>query len=348
MPQIDWTRLHRFVSDTMQAAGLSSSEARFCADASIFADLRGAATHGVVYTVPRNLESMAAGKTISGSDPQLMRESGSSAFVRGMGVVGPRLAHWAMGYAITMAQKNGIGVVNTANGGPIGLLGYYANLAAERGMVGLVMANTAPAAAPFGGTRAVLGTNPFAYAAPARNSDPILFDVATTVVSAGKLARARRRGDTLPEGWLVDAGGKPVIEPQKASEGVMLPCGGHKGSGFSILIHLLTGALSASTVGGDETHNNPDPDKRGQSAFFMAVDPAAFGGRDAFLDLVERQIGFVHNSGDNRPLYPGERSWAEAAKRQLEGVPVDDADWKMIVGALDKFGLPVGRLTANL
>jgi ureidoglycolate dehydrogenase (NAD+) len=344
MPLISASRLHRFISETLQTAGLSAAEAATCADAAVFADLRGATTHGIVYIVPRTLESISDGKTVSGSAMQVIKERGATALVKGAGVVGPVLASEAMRMAMAKAREHGIGAVNTFNGNPIGLLGYYAHLAAEEGLVGLVMANTAPAAAPHGGTTAVLGTNPFAYAAPAEASPPILFDIATTVASSGKLAQARRRGTELPAGWMIDRDGNAVTDPARSGDGVMLPCGGHKGSGLGILIHLLTGGLSETTVGGEPTHNHPDPERRGQGALFIAIDPDGFGTGAGFAGMVERQIGFVHGSaplpGRTGPVYPGERGWSESDKRRKDGIPVPAEDWQAVAKSVRSAGLP--------
>ena len=352
MPLMTESQMHRFVGETLEAAGLAPEEAASCADASVFADLRGATTHGIVYVVRRTLESVRDGKTIPGSPAVVLKESGAIALMKGAGVVGPVLGERAMALAIEKARDQGVGLVNTVNGNPIGLLGYYANLAAERSLLGMVMANTAPAAAPFGGTSPVLGTNPFAYAAPAAESRPILFDVATTVASAGKLQRAKRRGEPLPPDWVIDRQGNPISDPERADEGAMLPCGGHKGSGLGILIHLLTGGLSGTTIGGDPTHNHPDPDRRGQGAMFMAIDPEWFGSREVFQSMVERQIGFVHEAtplpGQAAPRYPGERGWAELDARRARGIPVPDDDWAVVLKAIRAAGLPEGNLLARV
>lgn len=341
-------QLHRFVRETLVAAGLTADEAEECAKASVFADLRGAATHGIVYIVRRTLESIREGKTVSGSTAEIMKESLGSALINGSGVVGPVLGRQAMELAIVKARGNGIGLVNTYGGNPLGLLGYYPIFAANARMLGMTMANTAPAAAPHGGTSPVLGTNPFAYAAPAASSPPLLFDIATTTASAGKLQRAKRRGEALPDGWVIDREGNPVNDPNLADAGAMLPCGGHKGSGFGILIHLLTGGLSGTTIGGDPTHTNPDPAKRGQGAVFLAIDPDWFGSRPVFEELVERQIGFIHDAtplpGKGRPLAPGERGWNELEQRRINGIPIPDDDWKVVVKAIAASALPLDEL----
>jgi len=352
MPLLSSHRMHRLVRETLAAAGLSDAEAGVCADASVFADLRGATTHGIVYIVRRTLESIRDGKTRSGSAIEVVRQGGATALLRTAGVVGPVMGKQAMAMAVAKARAQGVGVVNTFNGNPIGLLGYYANLAAEAGMVGLVMANTSPSAAPYGGTSMVLGTNPFAYAAPAADSRPILFDIATTVASYGKLQRAKRRGDRLPEDWLIDKDGRPVTDPARADEGVMQTCGGHKGSGLAILIHLLTGALSGTTVGGEDTHNHPDPAQRGQGALFMALDPEFFASGAVFEALVEKQIGFIHGAdplpGRTHPIYPGERGWSELDRRQAEGIPVPEEDWAVVLKAIRASALDEARLLEGI
>ena len=352
MPTLSEDRMRGLVRDALVAAGLTPAEAEVCADASVFADLRGATTHGIVYILRRTLESIRDGKTVSGSTPEIVKESAASALARTAGVVGPVMGKWAMDLAVAKAKGAGVGVVNTFNGNPLGLLGYYANLAAEAGMIGLVMANTSPAAAPHGATSMVLGTNPFAYAAPATDSRPILFDIATTVASYGKLQRAKRRGETLPTDWLIDAEGRPITDPNRADEGAMLPCGGHKGSGFGILIHLLTGGLSGTTIGGEDTHGHPDPARRGQGSLFMALDPDWFASRDVFDAMVEAQIGHIHDArpmpGVSRPLYPGERGWSELDRRRAAGIPVPEEDWAVVIKAIRGAKLDEARLLAGI
>ncbi len=352
MPLISARRMHALVRDTLIAAGLNAEEATVSADASLFADLRGATTHGIVYIVRRTLESIRDGKTVSGSKIVTLREAGATALLKTAGVAGPLMGRQAIELAVGKARATGAGLINTFNGNPIGLLGYYANLAAEKGMIGLVMANTSPAAAPFGGTSMVLGTNPFAYAAPAAESRPILFDIATTVASYGKVQRAKRRGDRLPDDWLIGRDGRPINDPNRAGEGAFQTCGGHKGSGLAILIHLLTGALSGTTVGGEDTHDHPDPERRGQGAMFIALDPGFFASAAVFEELVERQIGYIHAAaplpGRSRPIYPGERGWAELDRRQREGIEVPDEDWAVVLKAVRASGLDQAALTAGI
>jgi ureidoglycolate dehydrogenase (NAD+) len=340
-----------FVQAVCERAGLGVDEAAQCAEASIFADLRGSDTHGIIYVIPRTLESIRSGRTLAGAKPVVVRDNGAALLLKGNGAAGPVLGREAMRLAIARAKEQGVGVVNTANGNPLGLLGYYPALAADDGLVGLIMANTPPAAAPWGSSSRVFGTNPFAYAVPAGDEPAIIFDVATTAAAAGKLMRAKRRGEQLPPGWVIDEQGEPVLDPAAADNGAMLPFGGHKGSAISLLIHMLTGALAGTTVGGEPTHQHPDPERRGQSALYLAFDPDRFGSREEFRQLVDKQIEIIHNAtplpGVDKVLVPGERGWREAERRRLEGIPIAVEDWEAVIDSIRSFGLDLDALLAS-
>lgn len=352
MPTFAADNLRGFIERSLGSAGLNDEEARRCADAAIFANLRGTDTHGIVYILPRMLRSIAEGKTVTGARMVVANESPGSALLRANGVAGPLLGYQAMGMAVEKARTNGVASVVTINGGPLGMIGYYAALAAQRGCFGMVMANTSPSVAPHGSSERVFGTNPFAYAAPAADGPMVLLDIATSMAASGKLAGARRRGEPLPEGWVVDSAGEWITDAARAGEGAMLAFGEHKGSGIALLVHLLTGALGGTTVGGELTHENADPDIRGQSTFYLAIDPAHFASRATFEALVERQRGYIDRAaplpGVERVLTPGERGAREAVARRARGIPISEGDWKAVLDAIEKAGLPTAELTRAL
>jgi ureidoglycolate dehydrogenase (NAD+) len=128
----------------------------------------------------------------------------------------------------------------------------------------------------------------------------------------------------------------------------MLPFGGHKGSAFAGLIQLLTGGLAGATVGGEETHDHPDPERRGQSSLFMALDPDFFSSRAIFADLVDRQIQAIHAApplpGVAAALAPGERGWREAERARRVGVTLTDEDWSSLLSAMREAGLPTEEI----
>jgi ureidoglycolate dehydrogenase (NAD+) len=348
LPTFTAETLGSFVETVMTRAGLTADEARHCADAAVFANLRGTETHGIVYIVPRMLRSIQSGQTVPGARHQVVRESGGSALLRSNGQAGPMFGFEAMQLAVKKARQNGVASVVTINGGPLGMLGYFADLAARQGQFGMVMANTSPSVAPYGSSTAVFGTNPFAYAAPAAHGPTILLDVATSMAASGKLASARRRKQALPEGWIVDETGAWITDPMRSGDGAMVAFGGHKGSGIALLVHVLTGMLGGTTVGGEVTHENPDPKVRGQSVFYLAIDPEHFASRETFERLADRQIDYIHGAqplpGFEEVLSPGARGARTAGVRRREGIPVPDADWTAVLDAIGQAGLPAEEI----
>jgi ureidoglycolate dehydrogenase (NAD+) len=248
--------------------------------------------------------------------------------------------------AIEAARQTGVGAAVAFNCNHFGAASYYAVIAAEAGMIGLCMCNAGPSVAPFGGASPLHGTNPIAYAAPGGREPPIVLDVATSVAAHGQVFKALRRGQPIPPGWALDADGRPTTDPRGAK--TLLPFGAHKGYGLAVLVDVLTGALSASTVGLDVRQHDVDREHAGQSFFMLAIDPQAFGGGPAFgerVDALRRQIRAVPPAeGFGEVLAPGEVELRIERKRRAEGIPLYDEDWTAIVQGLAGAGLPAEEL----
>ncbi|MFN8522309.1 MAG: Ldh family oxidoreductase [Chloroflexota bacterium] len=351
MPTFTAQRLGGFIETVLTRAGLTAEEAHHCADAAVFANLRGTETHGIVYILPRMLESIRQGRTVAGARHVVARAGAGSALLRANGQAGPMLGFEAMRLAVEKARQTGVAAIVTINGGPLGMLGYYADLAAREGLLGMVMANTSPSVAPYGSSTPLFGTNPFAYAVPTASGPPILLDVATSMAASGKLASARRRGEPLPTGWVVDRAGEWITDAARAGEGAMLAFGGHKGSGISLLVHILTGMLGGTTVGGEVTHENPDPSVRGQSTFYLAIDPDHFASREVFTALADRQVELIQETrplpGFEEVLAPGTRGGRTTEVRSRQGIPVPEADWQAVLQAVRQHGLSPEALMAD-
>ena len=158
----------------------------------------------------------------------------------------------AMEEAIAMAREYGIGVVSVKRSTHFGMAASYALPAVEAGMMAMVFSNASPAMPPWGGKSMLLGTNPFCMAAPAGKHRPIILDMSPAVAARGKIRRAERRGETIPLGYALDADGKPTTDPKAAlAGGVVLPIGGHKGSGLSMFMDIFGGVISGANFGGD-------------------------------------------------------------------------------------------------
>jgi LDH2 family malate/lactate/ureidoglycolate dehydrogenase len=248
-----------------------------------------------------------------------------------------------MGLAADKALATGIGAVGARNSHHFGAAGHYARLAAARGVVALITSSARTVLmVPTRGTLPLLGSNPIAFAAPARRNKPFVLDMATTTVAANKVKVHELNGKPVPEGWVVDERGAPVTDAAVAMDvifrrpgGGLTPLGGaeatggHKGYGLAIMVQILsatlTGAAFAPIRG--RMRQAGDPDDIGH--FFLALDPRAFrpeGGFEDDLDAMVEALRAAPPADPGRPvLVPGDPEEAERERRQREGIPIPPA-----------------------
>jgi len=343
VPVMPADRAQGLCEAVFQRLGLSERETADCTRAIMFATLRGLDSHGFVSILPGIASSVKRGQTQPNAEIVTLKESPVTASYKGNRAAGPVIASHAMRAAIDRAREHGVGVVTAVHCAHFGAASAYAAMALPESMFGLVMCNAGPHVAPYGGAGRLHGTNPIAYAAPGREM-PIVLDVATSMVAAGQLAKAARRGQSIPHGWAVDEHGQSTTDPAAGLKGALLPFGGHKGYGIAVLVDLLTGALSGSTLGLTVQQGNPDPEVGGQAFFFLAIDPGYFSGRETFAERVDQLIGDAKSikpaKGFSEVLLPGELEWREEQKRQRDGIPMYDGDWTSLRASLEAAGLP--------
>ena len=214
------------------------------------------------------------------------------------------------------AAEHGVGMSTIRDGHHIGMVAYYAMLALDRDMIGIAMTNAGPAVRPALGRRAMLGTNPIAFAAPAGDETDFVLDMATSTVASGKIGLARQLGVPIPEGWAVGAEGEPVTEPpgDRGEHWAQNPLGNtreqgaHKGYGLAMMVDILCGVLSgggySSFIGGGKN-----------MSFAMAIDIAAFRPVDEFKEMMDEMIRALHES----PTEPG------AERVMVAGDPEEEA-----------------------
>jgi LDH2 family malate/lactate/ureidoglycolate dehydrogenase len=206
------------------------------------------------------------------------------------------------------------------------------------GMVGLYFAvGNANHLPPWGGLDMLLSTNPISVAIPAAEEPPIVLDMATTVAAYGKVKAYAARGLAMPEGWMVDREGQPLTDPRRAGEGFLLPIGGYKGYGLSLVVGLLAGTLNGAAMGKDVIDFNADattPTNTGHAV--AAIDPAAFGDPAEFrssVDVVIRDLRAARRMpGVERIWMPGEQSHERIQARRRDGIPLPPS----VVAALDR------------
>lgn len=320
------TSLSRLGVALFTAAGAGDDEARAVASSLVASSLMGHDSHGVL-RIPEYLDALAAGSIVANAPLTVERTGPSTAVVdcgQGFGAVG---AEKAVLVASEIARDQRSACVITRRCNHVGRLGAWVQLAADQGLIALATCNSPPHGhhvLPWGGREGRLATNPIAYAIPT-GGDPIVADFATSVAPEGKLRFYRNEGKPVPDGWILDADGRPTNDPNKfygPPRGGILPLGGaagHKGFALSLLVEILGGALAGVS--------SQDPVVFSNGVCFVVVDPAAFCPLPQFRRLVDETIAYIKSSppapGFTEVLMPGELEFRTSRRREREGIPVD-------------------------
>lgn len=238
-----------FCSALLEAAGMPEGPAHRTAWALVMADAWGLPSHGML-RLPYYLRRFARGGADPAAELRLVSESPAAAAYDG----GNGLGHWQAWHAAEQATAKaaalGIAVVSVGNSGHCGSLGLYTLPMVEAGLVGLVFSNGPAVMPPWGGHSPVLSTSPLAAGVPTRPR-PAIVDLATSAVARGKIAQHRASGDPLPDGWALDAEGRPTTDAAEALRGMLAPMGGAKGYAVAFLVEALTGGLVGPNLAGD-------------------------------------------------------------------------------------------------
>jgi L-2-hydroxycarboxylate dehydrogenase (NAD+) len=247
--------LHAFIVKVLEVHGLPPVDAAIAADALIAADLMGIDSHGIAHLPWHSgyVPGLRNGNVNPRPSVSTLRETPSTALLDADGGMGVVVAARAMELAIEKAAAVGVGMVAVANSRHFGAAGHWALMAVPHAMAGLATCNGSPIVAPAGGRDRVFNTNPIAFAAPAGDDHPFMFDAATSVVAAGKLELARYEGRPIPIGWAKDADYADTDDPDVlAKGGVLLPLGinqagsWHKGHGLALIVEILSGIMSGN------------------------------------------------------------------------------------------------------
>jgi uncharacterized oxidoreductase len=347
MPNFTEQQLNNIAADIFEAAGVPRDEAEIISELLVAANLAGHDSHGVL-RIPQYIGLMESGQIHPGAPMEVERESASHALINGNWGFGHVIAQKAMSLAIQKAKSSTISAISIYNCNHIGRLGSYPVMAADEGLLGMVMANaggTALYVAPFGGTDGRLATNPLSIAAPTRDDYPILLDITSSVVAQGKIRVALNRGDSVPLGWLINSKGEPTTDPHDLNgppPGALLALGGiagHKGFALALMIDVLGGALSGAGCSGSGN-------TRLQNGVLMvAIDIAKFTPLEDFYTRVDELVAHVKSSplapGFDEILVPGEIEARREQQGSQEGITLDDETWRQIQETAAALGISV-------
>ena len=334
-------RLERFAADVLIAVDVLSDHAEITASRLLEADLRGRAGHGLI-RLPQYVPRIEAGGINVRPEIRLLRETPVSAVVEGDNGLGQVVMTRAVETAISKANATGMAWVGTVHSNHAGAAGVYTAMAARQDLVAMYLAvasvNVMP---PWGGSERLLGPNPISIAVPAGVEPAFSLDIATTVTSHGTIKVVAQAGEQMPEGWVVDMDGKPILDPHRADEGFLLPIGGYKGSGLNIAIGLLAGVLNDAAFGADVIDHRAVPGQAantGQS--IIVLRPDLFRDLDEFKTAMDHHLRDLRASGAPGSVHlPGEGAARMEAEQRENGVPVSDVLLGELRGLGTRFGL---------
>ena len=319
--------LRSYCEAVLQAVGVPAPGAQLVADCLVTANLQGVDTHGVA-RLPTYVRRMREGAIDAKAQPRIVTSRGATAILDGANALGPIAATAAIDAAVERAREHGIGYVGVRNSNHFSFAAYYCERACRAGMVGVCSSGGEPTVAPWGGVDAFYTNSPLALAAPT-SGEPLVVDLATSVSSRGNILLAKLLNQPIPEGWAVDAQGKPTTDAAAALAGSVLPMGGAKGYALIVALEVLNGVL---TGGPYAPHVGSQAAKDGKPAgvphFFLALDPEALIGRQAFLERMDALLKATRSARSSTPaapvLVPGDRRRAIAAERNRDGIPLPE------------------------
>ncbi len=320
--------LTRLTEEIFLGAGLTVQQAEAVARVIVAGERDACKSHGV-YRIEGCLRTLKAGKVAGDAVPVLEDDGSSVIRVDAKGAFSP--AAFGIGAPVLAARAREQGVAALVINSCLHFSALWPEIEVLTGMgcAALAMCPSYSSVAPSGGTTALLGTNPVAFGWPRRDAPPYVFDFATSVAARGEIELHRRAGKPLPEGWAVDAAGRPTTDPEAALAGAMLPFGGHKGSAISTMVELLAGVMI-----GDLT--SPEAlDYLGSMSLLphhgeliLAFSPERFaaGRGDPFA---RAEVLFDAIVGQGARL-PSQRRFAARAKSVAEGIALSAAEMEML------------------
>ena len=313
------------VSETVRRA-LSSvapiQQATDQADHLIEAELRGISSHGVL-RLPRILRRISNGVADPAATGDHCWRSDGFLSVDGRQGLGPVVALHAIGALEQRVKRTGIAVAAISNSNHIGMLGYYAERAARRGYSMIVLSTSEALVHPWGGRRAMMGTNPIAIGVPAGGGEVFMMDTATSVVSMGEIHDRANRGEEIPLGWAVDAEGNPTTDASAAKQGAIAPFGSAKGYALGLAFELLVTSLAKAAIGREVVGTLDDDRLCNKGDLIILIDGPDMDLR-AYLDALrseEAAEGFL------KVVIPGERGREARRRRLRDGIEVPDRLW---------------------
>lgn len=301
------TIMEEFDTEAFCKVGMLPGEASLVAQSLVHADLTGVFTHGSNF-LPLYTNWIQVGSIDPNGTPEVVSDSGATAIISARNAMGQVAGVQAMDLAIAKAKQFGIGAVGVRESNHFGAAAYYTLRAVDHDAIGFCSTNGIQVMAPYGGVTPSLSNTPIAYAIPANEERPLMLDMAVSVVAAGKVALAKRKGEAIPPDWALTDTGEPTTDPSIAT--LMAPVGGPKGYGLAVVLDALCGVLTGALFGQDVRRGGIPNTPQAMGQLFMALDVGHMMPVDEFKQRMDAQIRQMRNSdkakGAERVYLPGE------------------------------------------
>jgi LDH2 family malate/lactate/ureidoglycolate dehydrogenase len=334
--------LQRVVLEIFQRCGLSAADAGLVAETLVIADLQGVHSHGVL-RVPEYVQALQVRGVSPTGRPRIARDAGAALVVDGDNSMGQVGATFAMRAAIERARTTGVAVAAVRGSNHCGAMAYFARLAIPHDMIGLAATNALPAMAPWGGIDKILGINPLAVAIPAAREPAIVMDAAFSHSAHGKIRVFQQKGLPIPGHWAFDADGRPTTDPVAAAAGLLQPIGAYKGTGFALVMGILSAALPGASYG-TALGNMVDGARPGHDGhFFCALKVSAFDEPDRFKARIDGIVREIHASrraeGVEYVWVPGEIEAETERRYREEGIPLNSVTLEGLAEVAARLGV---------
>lgn len=347
MKKVKFNDLKIFSVKALKTVGVSEENAKTVADTLVGTDMFGVLTHGTK-NLSGYIQKMEAGGLDAKAEPTVICEGPAFAILNGNKAIGMVSACKAMKMAIKKAKECGIAYVGVKNSCHFGAAGYYANLAAKEGLIGLSMSNTDPVIAVPNGCTKAIGTNPFSFAAPDGKGKSIFLDIALSNVAALKVIMAKEKGQEIPDTWLVDKDGLPTTDsslfPYNAS---LQPMGAHKGYGLALFVEFLSAVITGAGMLSEVASWNLDMASTNNVGHaFIAIDISKMMPNDIYKQRVSQITNELKNApkakGKDKIFLPGEMEWEKQESALISGeIEITDAHAESLKALSEKTGIEI-------
>ncbi|HEY4440234.1 MAG TPA: Ldh family oxidoreductase [Candidatus Elarobacter sp.] len=354
----DERALEAFTAAALEKVGVAPADAAIVGEVLVASDLRGIESHGTARLEQFYVDRIRNGALVPAPATTIVRETPTSILIDAGNGLGHPAAYRAMEAVLAKAEQQGAAFGTVRNSNHFGIAGFYAMMALERDMIGIASTNTVRLGVPTNGRDLMLGTNPLAFAIPAKNEPAFVLDFATTTVPKGKLEVYQRKGKALQPGWAIDKDGNETLDPVIGMNGGLLPLGGygtdnggHKGYGLGLLVEILTGVLAGGAFGNDLPLPSDPPLPGKVSHFFAAFAIDGFRDVEAFKADMDVELRAFKDSakapGCERIYVAGEIEHEKTLYNREHGVPVHVKVWESLQRLSSELGIPLAEKPAH-